>query len=182
MNEAEPYRRFRLHDDNVGRGAASDRVEKYALRIFCLARCIAQELTTGAHSCRWSDPASGQEVAVKIVPKRLDHLALQEVQALQEVKRAGVSRVANLLDHLNGLDGSMHLVLEYDPGCCNSCCNLFTRRCNLDFCCRLVDGFDLYQYSEWRNETSSFSNVEGKMLTIAVQLTEASNLSCWLVP
>ena len=178
MNEAEPYRRFRLHDDNVGRRAASDRVEKYALRIFCLARCIAQELTTGAHSCRWSDPASGQEVAVKIVPKRLDHLAMQEVQALQEVKRAGVSRVANLLDHLNGLDGSMHLVLEYDPGCCN----LFTRRCNLDFCCRFVDGFDLYQYSEWRNETSSFSNVEGKMLTIAVQLTEASNLSCWLVP
>ncbi len=114
----------------------------------------------------------------KVVPKRLDHLAVQEVQALQEVKRAGVSRVANLLD---GLDGSTHLVLEYDPGGCNSCCNIFTRRCNLDFSCRLVDRFDLYQYTEWRNETSSFSNVEGKMLTVAVQLIKASSLSCWLV-
>ena len=106
-------------------GAASDRIEKYALGIFCPARCLAEDLTSGAHSCRWSDPASGQEVAVKVVPKRLDHLAVQEVQALQEVKRTGVSRVANLLDHLNGLDGSTHLVLEYDHGCCNSGCNVF---------------------------------------------------------
>ena len=55
------------------------------------------------------------------MPQRLDHLALQEIEALQEVKRARVSRVANLLDHLKGSDGSTNLVLEYATDCCKLC-------------------------------------------------------------
>lgn len=47
-----------------------------------------------------------------------------------------------------------------------------------DFCCRLVvNGFNLYEYSEWRRDTVVDWNVEGKMLTVAVQLTEASCVS-----
>ena len=53
------------------------------------------------------------------MPERLADLALREIEALQEVKRAGVSRVANLLDHLKDADGSTNLVLEYVTGCCN---------------------------------------------------------------
>ena len=116
------------------------------------------------------------------MPQRLDHLALQEIKALQEVKRAGVSRVANLLDHFKGPDGVNYLVLEYGHDCRSTCCHVVTRRCNLDFCCRLVVGFNLYQYSTWRNKKAFDLNVESKMKTVAVQLIEVSSLCCRLVP
>ena len=148
-----------------------------------LALCFSQVYHSWLKTllCRWFDNNSKHEVAVKIVPQRLDHLALQEIRALQEVQRAGVSRVANLLDHFRGSDGSTYLVLEYVFGCCSVFC-IYRKSCaRLIFCCRLVDGFDLYQYSVWRNDKRFGLNVEAKMQTVAVQLIEASGLSCWLM-
>ena len=49
------------------------------------------------------------------------------------------------------------------------------------YCCRFVNGLNLYQYSDWRNSSDFDLDAEGKMLTVAVQLTEASSLSCQLV-
>ena len=75
-----------------------------------------KELKSAYKVCRWFDNASGKEVAVKVVPKRLEYLAQQEIKALLEVKRFGVSRVANLLDHMEGSGGSTLLVLQYVAG------------------------------------------------------------------
>ena len=116
------------------------------------------------------DVRNNTEVAVKTV--RQKSLVESEVQALQEAKRVGVSRVVDLLDCIDAPFGRTHLILEYVD-------LLFVLTCNslLKFtaCCRCVKGFTLQQYMKWRVLSAIDTDFESNMVTIAVQLMEASH-------
>lgn len=62
------------------------------------------------------DRNSQRDVAVKVVPDKFRELVQREISALHHVRRAGVSRVAHLLDTLLGDDGETYLVLEWVLG------------------------------------------------------------------
>ena len=47
MNEVQPYKRYSSLEDVIGRGGASDRIEKYALLPSPQVADITQELTMG---------------------------------------------------------------------------------------------------------------------------------------